>query len=355
MSGRAVLLLLLATRAAGAQEEAPNLKRAAIGHLISAVEYGVPESPAFELLPDRPSEVVHVVTPKDFKSAFSSWRDGSKLRVGAALDARPLVRQGGSLAQYRGSWWRQAAFRSVLSAGTATAIEGSSDVLVTAGLRIPVIDKGDPRADAALVERLAQAYNRAIEALGPPPFDATLETFVARSAQASAALDTIREAYGRAHWNALKLEIGVAGSVQASSGSIAVDSIQAGRVGLWGAFAVPVLRFGQATVSGKRVWPHTQIPTDESNRSTVGARLRLFPTEQLSLSGEYARVWSDHRGAAALNQRWNHLALAAEWYVPELKGWLGVGYGGDTNRPVNNQDQLSLTYTIYRQRLLEPK
>lgn len=355
MSGRAVLLLVLAARAAGAQQEAPNLKRAAIGHLISAVEYGVPDSPAFELLPDRPSEVVHVVTPKDFKSAFSSWHDGSKLRVGAALDARPLVRQGGSLAQYQGSWWRQAAFRSVLSAGTATAIEGSSDVVVTAGLRIPIIDRGDPRADAALVERLAQAYNRAIEALGPPPFDATLETFTARSAQASVALDTIREAYGRAHWNALKLEIGVAGSVQASSGTIARDSIQAGRVGLWGAVAVPVLRFGQATVAGKSVWPHSEISTDESNRSTVGARLRLFPTEQLSLSGEYSRTWSDHSGDPGLDQQWNHLAFAAEWYVPELKGWLGVAYGGDTKRPVDRQDQLSLTYSIYRQRLLEPK
>jgi hypothetical protein len=355
VSGRAVLLLVLATRAAGAQEEAPNLKRAAIGRLISAVEYGVPESPAFELLPDRPSEVVQVVTPKDFKSALSSWRDGSTVRVGAALDARPLVRQGGSLAQYQGSWWRQAAFRSVLSAGSAAAVVGSSDVVVAAGLRIPVIDKGDPRADAALVERLAQAYNRALEAQGPPPFDATTETFVARSAQASMALDTIREAYGRTHWNALKVEIGVAASAQASSGRIARDSIQPGRVGLWGALAVPVLRFGQATVAGKSMWPHTETPTEETNRSILGGRLRLFPTEQLSLSGEYSRVWSDHGNASNLNQQWNHLALAAEWYVPELKGWLGVAYGGNTSRPSNNEDQLSLSYAIYHQRLLEPK
>ena len=354
MTPRVLVLLMLGTRLTAAQEEAPNLKRAAIGRLISAVEYGVPESPAFELLPDRPSEVVHVVTPKDFKSAFSSWHDGSKLRVGAALDARPLVRQGGTLDQYQRSWWRQAAFRSVLSAGSAMAVEGSSDVVVAAGLRIPLIDRGDPRADAALVERLAQAYVRALEALGPPPFDATLETFIARSAQASAALDTIREDYRKTHWNALKLEIGVAGSVQASSGRLARDSIQLGRVGVWGAVAVPMLRTGQVTVAGKTVWPHSEVPTDESNRSTVGGRLRLFPTEQLSLSAEYSRVWSNH-DAVAPNERWNHFALAAEWYVPELKGWLGFAYGGDTDRPAGRTDQLSLNYAIYRQRLLEPQ
>ncbi|HEU5170712.1 MAG TPA: hypothetical protein VFU46_09245, partial [Gemmatimonadales bacterium] len=329
---RASLLLpLLATPAVAAQGP-DSLRRAAISRLIAGIEYGLPDAPAFELLPDRPSEVVHVVTPKDFKSALSAWHDGSRLRVGAALDARPLVRSGGSLAEYQRSWLRQAAFRTVFSAGTAAAVQGSTDVVVAGGLRIPLVDRGDPRADAAFNQRIALAYNAALDSLGPPPFLATFDTFVARSAIASAALQPLRDAYRRDHWNALKLELGVAGSIQASSGSISRDSIQADRIGLWGAVAVPIVRVGQLTIAGKAAWLRSDSVIAESSRRTLGARLRLFPSERLSLSGEVARIWSDHGDASALDDRWNHLAVVVEWYVPELGGWVGVAYGGDADR-----------------------
>jgi hypothetical protein len=35
--------------------------------------------------------------------------------------------------------------------------------------------------------------------------------------------------------------------------------------------------------------------------------------------------------------------------VSELKGWVGVAYGGDTKRRDDTGDKLSLTYAIYHQ------
>jgi hypothetical protein len=338
---------------AQAQGQDADAKRAAIGRLISTIDYGVPDSPAFELLPDRPTEVTDVVTPKDFKSALSAWHDGSKLRTGAALDSRPFVRSGGSLAQYQSSWLRQAGFRTVFSAGTSAAVEGSTDVVIAGGLRIPLIDKGDPRADAKFNESLATAYDSALTTLGPPPFDATMETFVARAEKASASLEPRREDYRRTHWNALKLELGLAAAVQAASGVVRRDSIQADRAGLWGALAIPVVHFGQLTLVGKAAWTRSDTSTAETSRSLVGARVRLFPSEQLSISAEFARVWSDHSRDASRDDRWNHLAAVFEWYVPELKGWVGVAYGGDTKRRDDAGNKLSLTYAIFRQRLME--
>ncbi|HEY7637179.1 MAG TPA: hypothetical protein VH763_16630 [Gemmatimonadales bacterium] len=336
-----------------AQSDQEKVKREAIGKLISAVDYGVPESPAFELLPEQPSEVTNVITPKDFKSALSAWHDGSKLRTGLALDSRPLVKSGRSLKEYQSSWWRQAAFRTVLSAGTSAAMQGSTDVVFAGGIRIPLIDKGDPRADAKYNERLATLYDSALAKLGPPPLRAPFDTFVARAAKASVALEPVREEFRRSHWNALKLELGLAASLQASSGIVRRDSIQADRAGLWGALAVPVVRVGQLTIAGKTAWTRSDTSIAETNRSLLGARLRLYPSEQLSFSAEFARVWSDHSRDTSRNDRWNHLGAVFEWYVPELKGWLGLGYGGDTKRRDDTGDKLSLSYAIYHQRLLE--
>lgn len=330
-----------------------DAKRDAIGALVSTIDYGVPESPAFELLPERPSEITDIVTPTDFKSALSAWHDGNKLRSGAALDTRPLVRSGGSLQQYQSSWLRQAAFRTVFSAGTSAAMEGSTDVVLAGGIRVPLIDKGDPRGDQAFGESLAKGYDSALVAMGQPPLDATMETFEARADTASAAIEPLREKYRREHWNSLKLELGLAGAIQAASGAVRRDSIQADRAGLWGALAVPIARYGQLTIAGKTAWTRSDTASAETNRSLAGARLRLFPSDQISISAEFARVWSDHSRDASLDDRWNHVGVVFEWYVPELKGWLGVGYGGDAKRRDDNGDKLSLTYAIYHQRLLE--
>jgi hypothetical protein len=340
------------TALAQQEEMTARAKRDAIGALVSTMDYGVPESPAFELLPERPSEITDVVTPTDFKSALSAWHDGNKLRTGAALDTRPLVRSGGSIQQYRSSWLRQAAFRTVFSAGTSAAVEGSTDVVLAGGIRIPLIDKGDPRGDQAFGDRLAQAYDSALATLKQPPFDATMATFEARAETASTAIEPVREKFRREHWNSLKLELGLAGAIQAASGAVQRDSIQADRVGLWGALALPIVRYGQLTIAGKTAWTRSDTATAETNRSLAGARLRLFPSDQISISAEFARVWSDHSRDPSIDDRWNHLGLVFEWYVPELKGWLGVGYGGDTKRRDDNGDKLSLTYAIYHQRLL---
>ena len=134
--------IALAARPTPALAEAPT-DSAAIVALVMAVPYGVPDSPAFELLPDKPDQVTHASTPNDFQGGLVSWLDGSRVRVGVAADTRPFVRAAGSPGKYRASWIRQAAFRAVFGAGTAAATSGSKDVVVAAGVRIPLVDCGD--------------------------------------------------------------------------------------------------------------------------------------------------------------------------------------------------------------------
>src|SRR5690348_888164 len=62
----------------------------AVAELVNGVSYGVPTSPAFALLPQQSSEIVHLTTPADFQGNAASWIDGAKLKTGAAFDWRPL-------------------------------------------------------------------------------------------------------------------------------------------------------------------------------------------------------------------------------------------------------------------------
>jgi hypothetical protein len=377
-SGATALLVLLLTlgpvgaegqtpAAAGGQgatqaaERAADEKRSAIAGLIQPSHFGVPTSPAFALLPEQPEEVPHIVTPGDFQGVLKTWFDGNKLKTGAAFDARPFVRSAGDLLTYARDWRRAALFRTVLSAGTSIAQQGSDNVLVAVGIRIPLIDLGDPRADLAHQDSMAEVYAARLGGRGPQPafeqgqqpaLEMTDSVRLARARAASAAVDSLRRRYAAENWNALKLDLGLAGSVRTLGDESRADSLQGRQGGVWSALSLPLERFGQLTFSGKVVWSRADTATDQTGSYTAGARARLFASDRFAFSAEAASVWGRYDDAE-LDDRWTHLGVAAEWYVPELKGWIGAGYGGDTGRRDAPDARFSLRYAFYRDRILQ--
>lgn len=328
-----------------------------------SLDLGVPSSPAFELLPDRPSEVTHVTTPKDLQTNIRSFFTGTELRTGAALDIRPLSGLASSLKEYWKDRGKQVAWRSVLSLGTSARASSSSDVILALGLRLPVIDKGDPRADSAYIHRLESAYQSALEGEGQPDLpdddsDSASQArsdsvFQARADRASAAIQAVRDSFRLSKWNALRLDLGVGGSLVANGGQLQRDKVSSDRAGAWVALAAPVWSIAELTVSGKGLWARTDSSTQETQRYLVGSRLRSFPVAGVALSVEVARAWSRY-DLSNLNESWNHFAVGGDIKLPMNAGWLSLVYGGDTRRREDPDAMFSIEYAILKDRRMKP-
>jgi hypothetical protein len=325
---------------------------ARLAALMRPGDYGVPRSPAFELLPEQPSEVTHLVTPHDFQSNLKSWYDGGKVKAGIAVDTRPFARAGGSLTDYQSSARRRVAFGTILSAGTATAVTGSKDVLGALGLRIPLVDRADPRLDSAYLASLAKAYNQSLIDQGPLPLNATDSVKDARALKASKAGEPVRRQFAKTHWNVLRIELGLAGSATSASGAARRDSVTSDAGGAWLGVRLPIESYAQLSVAAKGRWSRASRDSTETQRLAAGARVLGFLGDELSLSVETSWVRADHSRLASLDDSWLHLGAVLEWYVPELGGWIGAGYGGDRQRSRASGNQFSLQYAVYTDRLI---
>lgn len=315
--------------------------------------FGVPGSPAFELLPNKPTEVTHVVTGSDVKASFAQLVVDSKLGTSASIDVRPLAFRGGTLQQYREDRLRRVAWRSVLAVGTAPAGDDSGDVFGAIGLRIPILDRGDPRLDTAYLRALEAAVAAPFTDQPPDP-DAVGSGWIEDRLRGSAREDSIREAWSARNWNAERLEVGLAASARVRSGALEPDSAIGDRFGAWLAYARGLSTWGELTLNGKTAGVRAVDPGDETRRDVLGARFRVRPTTWLALAVEGARVWSHREGAATAD--WTHVALGLELPTGILSDWLGegwillaVGQGTDTEE---DGLALELQYTVNRNRTL---
>ena len=330
-------------------------KRAAIAALIGSCDYGVPASPAFALLPGKPTEVIHALTPHDLQASALSWFDGQRLRAGLALDSRPFVESVGSMLRYRASEAARIRFGTVISAGTVTTGKGSSDVIVGLGIRVPLVDCGDPRRDDRLLDSLGMSLVSAIRGSSGQPDKDLNET----AADVQRAIDAnkserlaIFNRWKAQHWNALRWELGIGGSARSSAGFIRGDSFFSHRAGVWTSASGALTSSGQWTLAAGTTWIRADSTRQETGRQVAGASLRTLVGERLSARAEVSGIWSRHLRATALDEDWRHIAGVLEWYVPEIKGWVGFGYGGDTPHQGRSADGVQLTYAFYRDRVL---
>ncbi len=326
-----------------------------IRNLMTEVNYGVPSSPAFELLPGKPSEVTHLSSPHDISASFGNFVDGNKLRLGAAVDARPFAYLCSSLDQYAKHYLRQLLWRTTFAAGTTTGSENKNDVFIGLGLRVSIVDEGDPRKDKIYIKNLDDAYIKALFTIAPTnPNTETAADFQKRLDEAANApeVQKIRDDFNEKNWNALRWDLGVGVSDRAANGYLKADSIFKDRVGVWTALGYPLGKFGQLTFSGNTAWVSHKSDTTERNRSVIGTRVRFFLGSSLSLSGEYARIFSSYANHG-YDENWGHLAIVAEVKVPKLGGWLGLAYGGDSAHRTDSGTKFSINYAIYTDRLIK--
>jgi hypothetical protein len=358
-----VLLLGITSAVAGAQDSSstkrpasPSLTNPGRREAVEALflDFGVPSSPAFELLPDKPSEVTHVTTPKDLQANARTFFTGTELRTGMAVDVRPLSGMAQSLREYRKDPGKQLAWRTVLSFGTSARSTGSSDVVLALGLRLPVLDRGDPRADSAYISRLESAYRAALEKQEQPGLEdeGSDSLFQERANRASAAIQAVRDSFRLENWNALRLDLGVGGSLLATGGALQRDKVSSDRAGAWVALALPIWSIAEGTISGKGLWANADSSTQEAQRYLLGSRIRIFPVNWISFSVEGARVWSRY-DTATLNESWNHFGAGVDVKLPLQAGWLSVAYGGDTSRRDDPDAMFSVEYAVFKERRMK--
>lgn len=326
--------------------------------LLNTVGYDVPSSPAFELLPNKPSEVTHLSTGKDIVTSVNNFIDNGKLKAGAAFDIRPGAYFAGNLHAYQSSMVSRLLFSSVFSVGTASESTKNSDVYIGAGLRIPLVDLGDPRRSREFIAAVDTAFIRAERRHHPMHINETDNEKKLRFAQIDkeANLDSIYKRFTADHWNALRWDIGLGVSDRAASGYLRSDSLFKDRAGIWTAVGLPIninhQPIGQITISGNTAWASPQQDTSENNRSLIGARAKFFIANGFALSGEYARIWSRHANHS-YNEDWGHLAVVAEISVPKIGGYFGLGYGGDSSHRTDSGNKFSFSYAFYTDRMIK--
>jgi hypothetical protein len=118
-------------------------------------DYLVPTSPAFSVLGISPEEVVRPESPRELGMAILNGTDEKgNLHQGIALDFVPYELLGGvNLGDYRMNWLDRILSRTQVSLATSKGNdEADKSLRAAVGLRMTLIDWGDPRMDSALQE-----------------------------------------------------------------------------------------------------------------------------------------------------------------------------------------------------------
>lgn len=331
--------------------------------LANAIGYSVPASPAFELLPSKPSEVSNMITPKDVMATVPTFVSNGRVKTGLAADIRPfsyLVKA--SLTDYQKNRVAQAFWRTVLAVGTAPDPTNNNDAFLSVGLRMTIIDKGDPRTDPVYTTKLAEAYAKSLGKLEPPKFGESLEQAKKRMEEAAIkehekgmlSADSLRKLFNKTTWNKTRVNLGVAFMARALNSSYRSDSLQGDRWGGWLAASLPLCENAQLNLTTKAT-SIIRTPTEQSEtgRYVAGARFRIFLNENVAFSVEAAQLWSIYSKSTNLNENWRHFATILEINVPQLGGWLTLGYGGDTAHRTASESKFSFSYAVASNRIFK--
>ncbi len=239
----------------------------------SAPEFitAVPESPAFIFLNASPTKVTRPGATRDFgASLINGINDEGKVQQGFALEATPIDVVPGfnlTLPEYR-KWLNFVAANAQLSVGTVRAGADSASTDLAVGLRLTLLDEGDPLLDQTFTTELG-AKLRKCTVMDPNKPDEESE-----KAMAACADSVTSDAYGtwtKEHWNARRVAIGVAGGTRLEQSSLSeTDGLGAQ---LWAVAANPVGT--RAQIIGQLTGGRRTFGTDTvaSTRITYGARL----------------------------------------------------------------------------------
>jgi hypothetical protein len=177
-------LALTLTFAAGvvAQSPRPDAAKETTKKADEVIKgFTVPESPAFVFLSASPAKVTKPTTAREFAAALVSGIDeNGKVRQGTAMEFLPsivfkgIVKPTGLLGYQARTfkyWWSnlQASLGTVRTSGDSTSTD------LAFGVRLPILDRGDPMADRRVSDALVGAMIRCASQKPPgvpiPPVD----------------------------------------------------------------------------------------------------------------------------------------------------------------------------------------
>jgi hypothetical protein len=311
------LLLLSQTPAAAVRDAALGNPVAALG-----VDFAVPASPAFTFLGVVPTAVSRPGTLRAMGIGLLDGIDtGGTVRRGLAVDVSPYLLGWGdrlTIRRYQASALRRALARTQLSVATARAAGDSGATDLALGLRTTVLDHGDLRSDTTLTQLIGRLQLAALPdcpaSATDPSCRARWRAFAASGLDSlNARLDSLRAGYARAHWNALRAELG-AGIGWRAPGS-RTDSLGWLGAALWANGAAPIGGHAQLAVTGQ--WRHRRDQVPRTGWQLAGRFLMGSTTFDAFAEVATAR----QAGTAAAGAEWR---LAADLW---LEAAVGTSFG----------------------------
>jgi len=228
----------------------------------------VPESPAFTFLGVSPARIERPGAARDFALALLNGVDAAgRAQQGFALEVSPWYLVPGyaiGLDAYQRSWFKYMVANAQHSLGTARAAGDSGSTDLATGLRLTLLDRGDPMRSRAFTKALGDTVLRAC---APETPGVAVEP--ACVGKVAAAQFT---AWTAGHWNARRLSFAVATGLR-FVGSATGNSRYRG-IRFWLAGANPIGRSGQAVAQVA----YTQQPAEggDSRFSRVSYGVRIL-------------------------------------------------------------------------------
>lgn len=366
MKINAILVLLLVPMMAAAAADPKILAK------DNELDFSVPDMPAFKALGTEPSKVLRPSDPEAFAASFSEFFQGSEIVVPKAFAAEfspALLAKYGDLTLREYSD-RQRLYGVRVSIGTQRDSAGSS--LIAVGIRLPIIDAGNPKADKAFLDKLAgilrhqrqkrEAYiDIYADSLHKTDEDLANDTLLKKAALAYAekrlASDTLtpggsdsaialeRKRYVESHWNAEKLELAAA-LVDAAEDSV-LEDVRFRSASFWLSYANGIGASGQWLLSfhisaiKEKSRDEPDFNVDLNSRFYAGRnQLKAFGQLEAGYGqAENALHWALSLGGefSLGSGIWVEFQNGVEWF----EGGDGAGLRGDLNLKWNIAHLLS--------------
>ncbi|MFB3910484.1 MAG: hypothetical protein ACE15D_19000 [Candidatus Eisenbacteria bacterium] len=219
-----VLLAITATVAPGAD--------------VPVVDYAVPDAPAFTFLGVSPTAASQPGSPRDMAvTLLNAVGEHGEIQQGFALDVTPstlLPALNVDLDRYQKSWSAYVLATTQLSVGTARASGDSASTDLAVGIRVNLVDEGDPMRDPGFTAALAKAFADCRPAL---PGERSSQSCLDEKSE------ELRAAWFEEHWNARRLSLGLAGGARAERSEI--DRTEWLGTSIWLVGSQPLMKYGQ--------------------------------------------------------------------------------------------------------------
>lgn len=317
-----------------------------------AVDWAVPESPAFTVLGVTPQTVTRPSSAQQLATALLSGVDqNGNFQSGIAVDAQPYMLWYGhkvTYTDYKNNRVTQFLSRAQLSlATTKGATDGDKSARLAAGLRLTIFDLGDPYLDVKTAECLAMEFKKVLDEIPPPPGpDAPNENKEQRKIDMMAKVEPGEtrcrknqgELYRRTRWNNSSLIVGLAPSWITTTGNS--SDLEANGGAIWASLGygfekVPGLEDNSQLIVHYRRRNKEQLPDPkvsgqffEQDSDVVGVRWRQG-TADATASLEY--VFLRRHLAGRPDDNSSRLSIAAERHLTG-NTWLALSFGSERGR-----------------------